>query len=296
MDIDFNLDNYNLQDLLNLFKLNYNFNLTDLKNAKKIVLQVHPDKSGLDKEYFIFYCKAFRTIKQIYDVKHKKQETLTLNNSKIEYLAENEEDKRNRCLVENLLKKDNLDFNKWFNETFDKINIVDEERKTGYGHWFQTEDDIDTTSTTLNMLHQKIQEKKNTLSALVKKQDIEEINNIHNSKFHNLDGSAPESYGSNIFSKLPYEDLKKAHTETVVPVGDNDYKNIRKFNNVDNLRNYRNNQNLTPMSKSDTNNYYSNKTKIEEENHVKLAYKLTKQDEEMEKANDSWWKHLRLIK
>ena len=53
MDIDFNLDNYNLQDLLTLFQLENNFNIEDLKNAKKIVLQLHPDKSGLDKEYFL---------------------------------------------------------------------------------------------------------------------------------------------------------------------------------------------------------------------------------------------------
>ena len=158
MSIDLNLDNYDLHDLLHLFKLNYNFNIKDLKAAKKIVLQTHPDKSGLKKDYFLFYSEAFRVIKKIYDFRNKTQDSLNNNNSKIEYVAETDDDPGNRSLVNNLLKKDKLEFNKWFNETFEKINIIDEERKVGYGDWFKTDEDIDTTSTTLNMMHQKIGE------------------------------------------------------------------------------------------------------------------------------------------
>ena len=49
-DLDLNIENYNLNDLLNLFKLNNNFQENDLKCAKKIVLQLHPDKSNMDKK------------------------------------------------------------------------------------------------------------------------------------------------------------------------------------------------------------------------------------------------------
>ena len=56
-NLDLNLDNYELQDLLNLFHLSYNFTEVDLKRAKKIVLKTHPDKSGLSKEYILFFKK-----------------------------------------------------------------------------------------------------------------------------------------------------------------------------------------------------------------------------------------------
>ena len=46
--LDLNIENYDLNDLLNLFQLDYNFNEQDLKQAKKIVLQTHPDKCELD--------------------------------------------------------------------------------------------------------------------------------------------------------------------------------------------------------------------------------------------------------
>ena len=296
MNFDFNLDNYHLSDLLNLFKLKYNFNIEDLKDAKKMVMQIHPDKSGLDKEYFLFYCKAFRVIKNIYDLRNKPYTSLNSNNSNIEYLAESEEDKGNKLLVENLMKKDNLDFNKWFNETFEKINIVEEERKTGYGDWLKTNEDIDTTTTTLNRMHEKISHKKKLMSSLAKKEDIKELNS--SAIYQELDQSAPTSYGADIFSKLPYEDLKIAHTETVVPVCEDDYNKVKKFTNVESLRNYRFSQNTEnkPMSYIQANEYNSNKRRLEDENNIKLLYKLSMQDEETKKANKRWWSNLKLLK
>ena len=51
---DLDVDNYDLEDLLELFKLDYNFSGDDLKKAKTICLQTHPDKSGLEPKYFFF--------------------------------------------------------------------------------------------------------------------------------------------------------------------------------------------------------------------------------------------------
>ena len=51
-NVDLNIDNYNYEDILKLFSLTQNFGENGLKNAKKIVLATHPDKSGLNKEYF----------------------------------------------------------------------------------------------------------------------------------------------------------------------------------------------------------------------------------------------------
>ena len=294
MSFDLNLENYDLNDLLNIFKLNYNFNIDDLKEAKKIVLKTHPDKSGLSNEYFLFYCKAFKIIKKLYDFKNKNISSLNNTNSKIEYLKVNDEDPSNKLLVTKLLETKTDDFNKWFNETFEKINIIDEEKKNGYGHWFKSNDDIDNTSTTLNSMHEKIIEKKKTMSSLIKKQDIKEF--ITSNSYQGLDGSIPESYGSNIFSKLQYEDLKIAHTETVVPVSDHDYNNVLKFNNVELLKNYRNSQNIKPMNKIESENYYINKAKKDDEININFAYKLMKQDENMEKANKNWWANLKLLK
>ena len=64
-DLDLDLDNYDLDDLLNLFHLNYNFEKEDLKNAYKMVLRTHPDKSNLCKEIFLFFMKAYEYANEI---------------------------------------------------------------------------------------------------------------------------------------------------------------------------------------------------------------------------------------
>ena len=71
---DLEVDNYDLEDLLELFKLDYNFSGEDLKKAKKICLKTHPDKSGLDQKYFIFYKKAFEVVAQIFYFRGKRKD------------------------------------------------------------------------------------------------------------------------------------------------------------------------------------------------------------------------------
>jgi hypothetical protein len=58
-DIDLVIDNYDLDDLLNLFKLDHDFTRDDMRIAKKIVMRTHPDKSGMDKKYFLFFSSAY---------------------------------------------------------------------------------------------------------------------------------------------------------------------------------------------------------------------------------------------
>ena len=59
-NLDLDINNYELEDLLNLFKIPMDFDESDLKKAKQIVLKTHPDKSGLDAKYFYFFQKLIR--------------------------------------------------------------------------------------------------------------------------------------------------------------------------------------------------------------------------------------------
>ena len=65
-NVDLNIDNYDYEDILNLFSLDQDFGENGLKNAKKIVLATHPDKSGLNKEYFLFFSKAYKILNFVY--------------------------------------------------------------------------------------------------------------------------------------------------------------------------------------------------------------------------------------
>ena len=74
--IDLNIKNYDLKDLLNLFKLKYNFDKKDLKKAKEMALMTHPDKSKLKKEIFMFFLEAYKRLEEIYKFRVKKKQNM----------------------------------------------------------------------------------------------------------------------------------------------------------------------------------------------------------------------------
>ena len=123
--------------------------------------------------------------------------------------------------------------------------IEREEESRGYGSWLRSDEDLDNENiTSLTQLGEEIERKKQKVRALALTMynGVDDItaNYIGAS---NLTGDAPVSFGSDLFSSLQYEDLRKAHTETVVPVTFEDYNNVKKFNNVNEYNTYRNNHN-----------------------------------------------------
>ena len=69
-NLDLNIDNYSLEDLFSLFNISFNFNKYDLVRCKKMVLKTHPDKSKLDKKYFLFFKHAYAILFEIYNSKN----------------------------------------------------------------------------------------------------------------------------------------------------------------------------------------------------------------------------------
>jgi hypothetical protein len=292
--LDLDINNYNLDDILRLFNIEYNFNEDDMKICYKTVLKLHPDKSGLDKEYFLFYTKAFKVLKNVYEYKNKRNTQLDKNKAKVEYLSNSDDDEGKKLIVKNLQKKRGEDFNKWFNETFEKINISNIS-ENGYGDWLKSENDTeDLDIKSVREMHDIINKKKESLSALVKIDKISEMSSI--GSLNELDNGQPESYSASVFSKLAYDDIKVAHTESVIPVSNRDYEKIQKFNNIGSLREFRNRQNLKPMSKQEAENQIIRNNNIEDEKNTQLAYRLTQQAEQAEKANTKLWNILRTLK
>ena len=127
--VDLNIDNYDYEDILNLFCLTHDFGENGLKNAKKIVLATHPDKSGLNKEYFLFFSKAFKILNFVYTFREKtnSSEKKNINYENTEYLLNSENNDENNKEIINQLKEKKIlnpqNFNKWFNELFEKVKI-----------------------------------------------------------------------------------------------------------------------------------------------------------------------------
>ena len=285
MDVDLNIDNYKLDDLLNLFKLKYEFTEEDLKVTKKQVLKTHPDKSGLDKKYFLFFTKAYKMIMQIYYFRGKKEKRV-VNREQIT------DDREHLELVKSLDGKSVKDFNNWFNKMFDSVKLMDEESDNGYGDWLKEEVE-EGKKVHLKDFDAEFNKKKKECRELVLRDNVHEIDNMSGT---NLSRDKIGCYNSKIFSKLCYEDLKKAHTETVVPVTREDFELKKKFNSVEEYVQYRGKDGGKPLSMEESRMYLNSKESESTKVNMERAYNLLKRDEELERVNDTFWKNFKRLK
>ncbi len=285
-DLDLNIQNYDLEDILNVFKLNYQFTEAELKGAYKMVLKTHPDKSGLKKEVFLFFKQAYSVLSKIYYFRHRRKECAHQTN----YTVETDEEKAK--LLHKLDGKSVKDFNKWFNKMFEKTRVSDDSVDKGYGDWYKNGEVDPAKKISMNDMASEFEKKKNECKALVVKRDVMEIGAQSG---YNLSRDAPQEYSSEIFSKLNYEDLKKAHTETVVPVTKEDFERTKKFKSVESYRRHRAAQLSAPPSLQQSRAFLRKKELESSEMETRRVYSILKRDEEVAQNNEKWWGHLRLL-
>jgi len=281
-DCDLQIDNYDIDDILNLFHLDYHFTKAHLKQAQKMALQTHPDKSHLPSEYFIFFMKAYKLLCKIYYFRFRKED-----NSREYQVDMNEEQK---LLLDNLGKDK---FNKWFNEMFEQIKISDNNQDTGYETWFRSDADItEVKKVSLSQFGKEFEKHKKNCKEIVKSSGLKEMGGESG---YNLLREKPDSYSSTIFSQLPFEDLRKAHTETVIPVSREDYLKKQKFTNLESYRRHRQSQETAPLSLQQSEDFLSQKNKNATEGDIRRIYKILKQDEQIMKSNDKWWSSIKQL-
>jgi len=134
--MDLNLDNYSLKEILKLFDLPEQFTLEQLKHARKKVVAVHPDKSGLDKSYFLFFYNAYALLETV----HKFNQKTIQNMSKpvaFEDILAGMEDSDKKIIADRFTK--NPSFNKEFNALFETLYIRDDD---GHGEWLKSDADL----------------------------------------------------------------------------------------------------------------------------------------------------------
>lgn len=276
-EIDLEIENYTLGDILKLFNLAEDFGEFELKNAKKMVLMTHPDKSKLDKEVFIFFAKAYKYLRFLFDFRHRSDNTMR------EDLAGSEQDAEFIAKI-----KEKKDFNKIFNELFDEHKMQNEFQENGYQEWLSSDAGLSNNTDSVNNMtdmRKAFFEEKRKAMELVKYTGVQDI--VDNAQTE-LAGQAPEHYGSSLFSKLQYEDVKVAHSENIIPVSEHDYDPSTQFNTVTQLQTFRGSQNITPMTKTQTEQYFSDKEKLEKQESARRAFLIAKQMEEAEEKNNQF--------
>lgn len=293
--IDLNIENYSRNDLFNLFGLKtMNLDEDIMKECKKIVLKTHPDKSQLKPEYFLFFSKAYKKLKEIYDFQNKTNNKKT--NDTNEYYEDSNRDILDTVFSSKKDLKDPKNFNKWFNDQFDKHKLEDP-NETGYGNWLKSDEDIVyTPNVTKSNMAAEIEKRKKEVQTLT---TYTGVGDTYSSTFG---GSSLMVYDSNFSSGslfsgdgMGYTDLRQAYVESVIPVTEEDYRKTKQFKSVDEYKRHRDSVNTTPLSKEEAMRQLYKENKNKDEESAALAFYYAQQSEKAKKNQDNFWSGLKQV-
>jgi curved DNA-binding protein CbpA len=296
--LDLDISHYSLDDLAALFKIPVGFDEAHLKQAKTIVLKTHPDKSGLDPRFFLFYKKAYDRLKSVWDFR-KRGDVGKGNDKNTDYSVVGDDEKRellNEMFERDAKLKDKRLFNRWFNDLFDRNKLPSEAEEKGYDDWLRSSDPTASAQVTMETMGAEFERQKSQARALVLHKDIQDIYCANSVKASELGQDAPTSFDSDLFSALAYQDLRQAHTETVIPVTHEDYENKLKFKSVNEYISYRGQQDTKPLSEAQALNYLKTREKNDEDRSTRVAYELAKQTELAERRNQDFWASIQLLR
>ncbi len=284
--IDLDLENYSLDDLYHLFNISDgNLSEETLKYAKLIVLKMHPDKSHLDSKYFLFFSKAYKRLYGIYEFQNK--------STKKHFKDEDFFDDTNRNILDNMFKqnknlKDPANFNEMFNTAFEKHRL-DNPIEHGHGDWLKSDEGFISVNenVTKGNMNELFEQKKKQIQAMTV---YTGVTDMYSSTFGGsfLDGSSD-------FSTNSYTDLRQAYTETLIPVTQEDYNKIQKFNNVSEYKAHREKIDVTPISKEDAERKLIQKQQDYDQHSAALAFKFAQESEKAKEKQNNFWSELKQI-
>jgi hypothetical protein len=261
-----NIHMYSFTELLELFNLPEKPTIEDMKRAKKQVLMVHPDKSKLPPEYFLFYKKAFDVVVQFYESNNKQNQKMDENTTKYDPTTGTE------IITKTINDMPKETFQNKFNELFEEnmINKEEQEKIRQRNEWFSKNDplyQINETVSSKNM-GEVINNIKKTNHAVIRYEGVQEFqNNGFGSRLYDNE-EKDDSYAScDPFSKLKFDDLRRVHKDqTVFAVSENDFEKVKQYTSVDHFVKERDGQIMTPFEKTEAERMLAHREKKMKEN------------------------------
>jgi hypothetical protein len=278
--LDLDLEHYSLDDLYKLFNIeDGNLDESNLKNAKQIVLKMHPDKSRLDAKYFLFFSKAYKQLYGIYEFQNK---SVQKKYNDEDFFDESDRTTLNVMFEKNKEFKDSKNFNGWFNQTFEKHRMEDP-LEQGYGDWLKSNDGFINVNENVSKgnMNDVFEKKKKQI------QSITLYTGVTDTFASTLGGSLLS--GTDNFSTEEYTDLRQAYTETLIPVTQEDYNKMHKFNNISEYKRHRDGVDISPLSKEEAERKLYIQQREADKQSAALAFKYAKESEKAKQNQKSFW-------
>ena len=285
-----NINTYSLDEILSIFELKYTITIEDLKRAKKKVLMLHPDKSKLPPDYFLFYKKAFDIVCQFYNNQNKQNADVSAKNTAyVPIKAPTSAVQQVSTVIEKMGERG---FQDKFNELFEKnmAKKPDEERNA----WFKNDEptyEINPHVSASNM-GQVLENIKQKNQGMVKYSGVQTLyaggQPGPGAGIYDDDDDIPcdEYVSCDPFSKLRYDDLRKVHKDqTVFAVSESDFGKVPKYASVDQYNRARSEQMGVPLEKAEAEAILANREREMQEKMMKRQYQSNLRTMEYEQKN-----------
>jgi hypothetical protein len=222
---------------------------------------MHPDKSRLPAEYFLFYTKAFRIVHEYYENHHKTTAEVPQFNPEYNAVLNSGNDlskstKKNiRGAIKQLKPEE---FNQKFNRLFDDLSMAkrpDPEKNK----WFSSEEpavDLEKVSSKdgINGAMEKIKQRTNAVTQYT---GVRELTSSHiATDLYDKDEESGEYIASDPFGKLRFDDLRKVHKDqTVLAVSERDLDKVRLYESSEHLARSRAAESIVPLNQKNAEQY-----------------------------------------
>lgn len=299
-----NIQSYSLVELLGLFDIQaaHQISQEDIKRAKKKVLMLHPDKSRLTPEYFLFYKKAFDAVVQIYNSQNRQNQVIDENTTKYRHQNNEEHSKTTAQQInKNISKMSSGDFNNKFNNLFES-NQMSNKPDPRRNEWFTSDtatinvpEKSSISSKNMGQAFDQIKQN-NSSSGLTRYRGVQDMysGNSGSGLYDDLmnndqdDDNSSTYISSDPFSKLKYDDLRKVHKdETVFAVSERDFDKMPKYQSVDHFNRERGAQPLDPLSKDQAQHILMEQERLTKERMIKKEYEANLRSQQFAEKNKS---------
>ena len=172
-------------------------------------------------------------------------------------------------------------FNKWFNEKFDKYYSKDDNDDDGYGNWLKSDEGM----------------------IKIKKEDLNEYKKNAMVKYKGYNETESNTIGTLLYSKEKNYtssgscgmDLKQAYEESVIPITEDVYNSVPKYKNVEEYKKHRTMTEEKPFETDVAQKILTQQQTQEEQESITRAFELAKQTEKSLKKKKDFWKELKTL-
>ena len=246
-----------LDDLFGLFEIE-ELTLEELKQAKKKVLMLHPDKNihRNTTKYYEYFKEAYHKLEHVFEFINRHQKEVVSKTYQTEELGQR--GFYDYCQKKGLKERE---LNNLFNEVFDQVYISDKE---GYGEWLKTEEGIyDKTDLEGS--------RKKAMALVVVDKELKTLQDVED------------------------KDIKNAYLHSIMPIdAEKVYQETPHFNSVEEYQRHRAKL-AGPVSKKEAERMLQEKEHAEYKTSLHLSYELLKKTEsQAHKIKDYYSKFLRI--